>query len=647
MDKNFIHIDELVRGKLSGLEGSEPSGSWDRMKELLDREMPSKPRGGAAPLWQRRWSLLAGLLLISALATGGYLALSDSPATRVAETGGLADPVKQETPDPKGKGKQSSEFLHVKSESEIADNQEVMSGHLEEGFNETGRREPKATTSSAVRVDRRSPGERQEAHRERIGAAEGLNAAPGTIAKASVPSASSLGAPRLVAKDGNTSNGLISKDIKEATERKSLGNPLPVEHRTNSRGSQEPVKAQPLAQKQGFASLSLSSGPEHFRIREQVSADLSIVEAEPVPRALRAEQQEETGSLLREAARLEDDPDEQWLLDTIQRVETRETLGPDGKWRRDTIDMGLAALHRKAEPASRTGSGESLPLALNTATEAEVPAEAKSGEHRAEEAGEWVPLANFRVKSRASKAHYRKYNLFEEMVRNAKFQMGRAKFYPGLVAGVHSSLSKYSLSGFHIGATGSLSLNEKWGIHTEIRYRHSFNGKVFQDDSYIGRLDTTNTQQGAMISYDSVSNQFQYSTVSRFELPLMVSYSMKRWLILAGGTLSYQMGVDAQDVSKTYNQHFYQGLGSLSMERRTPRISIQDFGPQWGAGALLGLGYQVSPAIRLDARYAHPLWNNAPSPGAERLSESIFHRPSVEINMHFRFSSQRFKPHRR
>ncbi len=69
MDKNLINIDDLVRQRLGGGEEQEQAGSWGRMREMLDKEMPQRPAG---MYWRRSLSALALLLLISAAGVGGY-----------------------------------------------------------------------------------------------------------------------------------------------------------------------------------------------------------------------------------------------------------------------------------------------------------------------------------------------------------------------------------------------------------------------------------------------------------------------------------------------------------------------------------------------------------------------------------------------
>jgi hypothetical protein len=70
MDNNFINIDDLVKQRLSGEEEREPAGAWLRMRDLLEKEMPSGRPGGY--YWRRSLSALSVVLLLSLLTAGGY-----------------------------------------------------------------------------------------------------------------------------------------------------------------------------------------------------------------------------------------------------------------------------------------------------------------------------------------------------------------------------------------------------------------------------------------------------------------------------------------------------------------------------------------------------------------------------------------------
>lgn len=73
MDKNMIHIDDFVRGRLSGGEEQERTGSWARMRQMLDEQMPVQHKGGAAGNhWKRTLTIATGIVLLASLTIGGY-----------------------------------------------------------------------------------------------------------------------------------------------------------------------------------------------------------------------------------------------------------------------------------------------------------------------------------------------------------------------------------------------------------------------------------------------------------------------------------------------------------------------------------------------------------------------------------------------
>lgn len=730
MDKEFIHIDELVRGRLSGGEAKEPPGSWTRMEALLDEHMPSKPRGGAAPLWRKRLAYLGGWLLVSTAAVGGYYLLAEKgmeeahhgqrATTSVTVPIHSADERPHSVPYHESENESGNES---EKSSQLVDNQSTKQGYLNKksnGISEAPSQKimqemqaNKAATPLAPSANYRTPAAGQVdiaasrtadgMEQDVQGARRGVSALNQTnqmdpmhseVSGTSGNAEATLGRPDEMTSGQADDRGLNSSPDGRKSERSNLltVNELAKESESDELDNNPPSEAQnergavedgamdkdetalarafiPNSPHSPFSSnieSGIQSGvadlPPTVDLQEPREpgvvpgigeADLTVGEAQ------RANLSQEVsvssaGTAPQEGRKNQASVSDQGHTaslnslkrDTMKRIETRKSWTAEGRWQTDTVDMGVAEyLRQDAEPGdlavkpTTAISGSALSL-QHTDMSREDPAMTNQQD------AQWVPLSDYRVVTQKTRTHYRKARFFEEMVRNAKFQLGRARFYPGLVAGVHSSLSKYSMSGFQIGATGNLSLNDKWGIHTAIRYKHSFNGKVYQDESYIGSLDTTYTQQGSMISYDSVSLQFQYSTISRFELPLMVSYSLKRWVILGGGVLHHQLAIDAQDVSKTFNQQFYQGLRSVNLEHRSPGIHVEDFGARWGASGMLGVGFQISPAIRLDARWTQPIWNDTQSPGARRLSQSIFDRPQAEIHMNFRFSSNRYKPFR-
>lgn len=66
MDKNMIHIDDLIRQRLNG-EEEERAGAWLRMKDLLDKDMPNKRVIGFG--WRKTLLVSAGV--VAAIATVG------------------------------------------------------------------------------------------------------------------------------------------------------------------------------------------------------------------------------------------------------------------------------------------------------------------------------------------------------------------------------------------------------------------------------------------------------------------------------------------------------------------------------------------------------------------------------------------------
>ena len=95
MDKNFIHIDEYMRQRLSGGEKPERPGAWLSMRELLDKEMPVVAAGYN---WRRFVGYFTVLLLLSSATVGGYMYLNHVPQENAVFAGKAGSTTSSETP---------------------------------------------------------------------------------------------------------------------------------------------------------------------------------------------------------------------------------------------------------------------------------------------------------------------------------------------------------------------------------------------------------------------------------------------------------------------------------------------------------------------------------------------------------------------
>ncbi|RYE21637.1 MAG: hypothetical protein EOP51_15130, partial [Sphingobacteriales bacterium] len=141
---------------------------------------------------------------------------------------------------------------------------------------------------------------------------------------------------------------------------------------------------------------------------------------------------------------------------------------------------------------------------------------------------------------------------------------------------------------------------------------------------------------------------FNYTTVSSIELPIAIKYSLKRLNLFGGGNLVYNFGVsNVTEYSYKYTgQEAPAAFGTVTytMENGAPKITINDFKSRFSVGYLIGAGYQLSPAMQLDIRLTQNVWDNAKTTGAKLISKDIYKVPSIQINMSYRFSSNKNRP---
>jgi hypothetical protein len=262
-----------------------------------------------------------------------------------------------------------------------------------------------------------------------------------------------------------------------------------------------------------------------------------------------------------------------------------------------------------------------------------------------------VPLSNFKVASKQS--NYSSTNLIEQMIQNAKVNVGQAKFYGGVIGGLNTSLSgNNSMWGFQLGLSGLLSLNERWGIVSELKFMQRFNSKAVANNGFEN-LDSATVDNVTTYTWDSVNRSFNFPTVSAVELPLYIKYTLSRFNFHAGMNLTYNFAIknveeNSFKIRQVNNEGpVMQGAVNYSFDNGVPKIELTDFSSRFSLGYLFGMGYQLSPALQLDVRMTKAFADNAKTNGAKELSKKIYNQPSVQVNLNYRFSSNKFKPYRK
>ena len=80
---------------------------------------------------------------------------------------------------------------------------------------------------------------------------------------------------------------------------------------------------------------------------------------------------------------------------------------------------------------------------------------------------------------------------------------------------------------------------------------------------------------------------------------------------------------------------------NYNFDKTAPEVTIDDFSARFGLGYMFGAGYQLTPASQLDLRVVQTLLDNASGRGANRVSNTLYKSPSLQLTYSYRFSSNR------
>lgn len=315
------------------------------------------------------------------------------------------------------------------------------------------------------------------------------------------------------------------------------------------------------------------------------------------------------------------------VKEPIRKIEILERYSKGGALKIDTIFNGTVEIDKYiASAAKQSGDEQSLQASAANATVAANKSEVKE---------ELVPLQKYRTSH--NKQPLWEPRRFEEMVQNAKLNMSSVRFYPGLIAGVNTLMSgKNSMTGFQLGLSGTLSLNERWALFTELKYVHRFNSGTLDYKSDI----TTQSIVNGTTTYTITpkTKQFSFPSLSSMELPIAVRYTLNRINIFMGVNYAYYFATNPSLIE--INEAPVTTTVEPTVDPNAINLAATDFSSRYGVGYMLGMGYHFTPAVHVDLRLAHSVWDNANTNGTRYVSQNLFRVPTLQVNFNYRFSSK-------
>lgn len=616
MDKNMINIDDLLQQRLGNAEEPLRAGAWDNMRSLLDKEMPEKKAPIAATNWRRMLVPVAGLVLLAAVSVGGYQTLQSFNNNGIADktvaqnntpsaTTGLAGSAIDALPN-------TREEAYTGDESQPTDENTTTPASAASNTMATN----SSTSSAANNISNQSnslAANNTATTTQSYSSTQVGNTA--TATNSTQPSAPSTTNNAIAKNNSTNNNNNKTAPVLAAT----------TTHKTTTTGNMPKTNANSNTTAKANTSSNTTTGNNATTTGVNKPANkMATNNTQPAEVAKTEEQYKEV---------------------PYQRIERKERVGKDGVVKSDTIFNGEDVMRIKQEQQLAMANNPSSKQAQANSAITPAAAAPKAKEAAAEEQTGMQKLSDNRV----SRKKMKNYNpmRFEEMVQNAKFRMSTIKFYPGIVGGL-SSTSHPNL-GIYGGLAMNVTVGERWSILTEARFAHRFNGKKenIQDD-YITNVRSVTRNGENVTLYDSMQHHYNFNSYQNIDIPVLVMYDVNRIKLMAGANFAYNLKINSiQEVDlihKSERPGVSTGYGALSTDKK---VLLSDFRPSMSIAPVLGIGYQTSPAWRLDLRLSMPLWNNASTEGQKIIADRLYNKPQAQFNINWRFGNNSNKPPRR
>lgn len=637
MDKNMISIDDLVRQRLSGGEEKERPGAWLQMKDLLDSNMPVNKVPATGGGMSKTLRYAAALLLLAGLGVGGYEMSTkfrnDEPAkggangnTELAATADHAKVSVTKTENelsPSATGNSGSNNANITANTKST-NTSSNTNSSDKHAASTDINTVKANTSSTT-SDQKTTGNRPSVVAGGTSVVK-HNAAhkPANKVPTQQNKADDQPANELISNKKNDNNNTVAsaenKAQKANNPKTETSKPAPVIPASGSK----PVATKP-ATAGNAAPNSTASKTERQPI---VPASSNTAGNKPSG----------TGNAPKNPKRAE------LIKDSITKMEVKERYARNGSVSMDTVSIGKIERDNTIIADNNELALASSQRKLQTVENAIVPNSALNSASASKE-GEMLPLEKFKISSEKSHINTSR---FEEMVQNAKFNLSRVTFHPGVLAGINSSVAgRNSTFGVQAGLFGVVGFSDHWSLLGELKYFNQFNMGGQVRESYNRTIDTSLVAGGNRnYVHDSVDHYFDYTTLSSLQMPLAIRYAVQRFTAFTGVNFTYNFAVNSvTDLGKTYRSSETLASGSVNYkwENGAPQISVKDFSSRFSIGYLFGMAYQMSPAMQLDVRVTQAFWDNAKTPGAKTVSKALYDNPSLQLNISYRFGKSKYR----
>lgn len=631
MDKKMISIDDLFKQRLGDAEEQERPGAWLHMRELLDEKMPAGPLPGAGTNWRRMLGYATGLLLLASVSVGSYELLSADRAHGgvgnnivASSTGNSANKVAMHTTPAAQKAPATQ--TDVAAKNNVSSHITAKAAHPAGNKTDAVAYAAKETTES---YNAYSSSSKKVAEKVAI-TSNKLHSLHNITNKTSVAHTSEKQHPDNKNTDNNhstTAYTLASNTHKKHAGHSSLnGVPATASVHKSVTGSTIKLAANNTTTS---GSSSVAMRTKHTTVHKLMPAgSAGAVKANKIAvTGLKKNASSQSFELRRDTIQ---------RLDIIQRYTVNSVSGT-GMPSLDTIDVSKVAVQRMvmANSADNTRTAGAANNQLNN-----IPvAAANTGKQANSNIIPAAAMPNSSTDSKnnlglaahaASRGKGSAWSLarFNEFISDMKSNLGTVRFSPGITGGINGTFfGSQHFGGIELGITGNFAFSDHWDILTELKYFNRFSKGVLNDD-YTAIKATGSGQER-----DSMRHYFNYSSMQSIELPVSVRYTLGNFALFAGGNLIYDFRVNAEEVQLPYQV-------ALEGPVSAPKLSANDFGARFGAGYLLGLGYNITPSLQLDVRMTQTFWDNSKGSGAQLISNEFYRKPSFQLSVNYRLNAQ-------
>ncbi len=638
MDKNMISIDDLVRQRLSGGEEKERPGAWLQMKDLLDSNMPVNKVPATGGGMSKTLRYAAALLLLAGLGVGGYEMSTRFRNDEPAKGGANSDTELAATANP-------SKVSVTKTSNELSSPATNNSGSNNANTNGNTKSIDKSSNNTSsnkhitnVEIKTAKANKSTTGDQKTTGSKPSVAASNTTVVKhytAHKP-ANKVSTEQKNKVDGQLANELIANKKNDNNNTVASADNKAQKANNPKTETSKPAPVIPASGNKPVAAKPATTGNA-----AQTNA-ASKTDRQPIVPAsssnVAGNKPSGTGNAPKNPKRAE------LIKDSITKMEVKERYARNGSVSMDTVSIGKIERDNTIIADNNELALASSQRKLQTVENAIVPNSALNSASASKE-GEMLPLEKFKISSEKSHINTSR---FEEMVQNAKFNLSRVTFHPGVLAGINSSVAgRNSTFGVQAGLFGVVGFSDHWSLLGELKYFNQFNMGGQVRESYNRTIDTSLAANGNRnYVHDSVDHYFDYTTLSSLQMPLAIRYAVQRFTAFTGVNFTYNFAVNSvTDLGKSYRSSETLASGSVNYkwENGAPQISVKDFSSRFSIGYLFGMAYQMSPAMQLDVRVTQAFWDNAKTPGAKTVSKALYDNPSLQLNISYRFGKSKYR----